>query len=896
MSRPLVTCILPTRNRRVFVGQAVRYFLRQDYPERELLVVDDGDDPVGDLVPENAWCRYLRLDRRYSVGEKRNRGCREARGELIAHWDDDDWQAADRLSRQVAALDERASQACGLADLLHYRVREGDAWRYRPLPGDPPWVAGCSLLYRRAAWAVTGFPDLTIGEDGAFVARLVARYGAAAVHQMHDGGWLLAVLHGTNTGAKRLADPRWTRASLDEAVARFAADRDFYVTLRTGGPTRPSAHNRGSTVTLVSDIAVYDGYGSMGEYLARGMLRAGADVELAPMRLDRAGLAPDTLRLLDRPGAAGDGPTLYSSWLRPQYERYARAPDLFVATMWESSRLPAGWPARLDRARAVVVPTSYVADVCRDSGVTAPVEVVPDGVDPAIYHLERRPPRETLTTLVVGTAIPRKNLDVAIAAWRSAFDGDPGARLLVKARFGAGRPTAGDPRITVVDDAEPTRGIAGWYRAADVLLALGNEGFGLPLVEGMATGLPVVALASEGQLDVCREAGDRVLAVPPARFHEVTEVGYGSCGVRGTPDPADVAARLRWVATHRDEARELGRSASQWAVRRRDVWGKGPAVLDVMERRLPVRRPLRRVRTLWVPSWGQRCGVAEYSRSLFRALPPGVTVTAEPPDDRGVRLLHLQHEDALVADSAATRVAERLRAPLIVTEHTVGDHPHPWERRADVLVAHTEGGAAALRRRCPDQRVVGLPHGCPAWFPARKRRRGRVIGTFGFVEPYKRLDAVLGIARQVPGAEVVLSSYPRREEEATALREAAAGLPVDWDPRFRPEDEVARLMAARCDVLVFWYADTPLHAASGAIRVGLATGIPVLASPTRWFADVREATYQPDDLVAGVRRLLEDDDLRADLSAAAREYCTAHSWRRVAKRHVELWDSVEKTP
>src|SRR5438094_9881235 len=98
----MVSCIMPTRNRRPLAAQAVAYFLRQDYPNRELIVVDDGDESVADLIPDDARVRYRYLDHRLSVGAKRNLACELSRGELIAHWDDDDWMAADRLSRQVA--------------------------------------------------------------------------------------------------------------------------------------------------------------------------------------------------------------------------------------------------------------------------------------------------------------------------------------------------------------------------------------------------------------------------------------------------------------------------------------------------------------------------------------------------------------------------------------------------------------------------------------------------------------------------------------------------------------------------------------------------------------------------------------------------------------------------
>jgi hypothetical protein len=43
---PLVSCIMPTANRRRFVPEAIRLFLAQDYLEKELVILDDGEDSV----------------------------------------------------------------------------------------------------------------------------------------------------------------------------------------------------------------------------------------------------------------------------------------------------------------------------------------------------------------------------------------------------------------------------------------------------------------------------------------------------------------------------------------------------------------------------------------------------------------------------------------------------------------------------------------------------------------------------------------------------------------------------------------------------------------------------------------------------------------------------------
>src|SRR5262249_55794825 len=101
---PLVSCIMPTYNRRRFIPQAIRNFLRQNYSNLELVIVDDGAESATDCMPADPCIRYFHLDRKLTIGAKRNIACTHARGDLIAHWDDDDWYASSRIRTQVDAL------------------------------------------------------------------------------------------------------------------------------------------------------------------------------------------------------------------------------------------------------------------------------------------------------------------------------------------------------------------------------------------------------------------------------------------------------------------------------------------------------------------------------------------------------------------------------------------------------------------------------------------------------------------------------------------------------------------------------------------------------------------------------------------------------------------------
>ncbi len=201
---PLVSCIMPTSDRREFVPQAIRNFLAQDYSPRELIVLDDGRDSVADLIPVHENIRYLRLDRKSSIGAKRNIACELARGELIAHWDDDDWMAPSWLRSQVTALQDQGADICGLDKVYFYAPEERRAWQY-VYDGQAPWVCGGTLCYRKDFWRGAPFADINVGEDNAFVwAPQTKRIATNPAQHLY-----VARVHTRNTSPKDTLNRRW---------------------------------------------------------------------------------------------------------------------------------------------------------------------------------------------------------------------------------------------------------------------------------------------------------------------------------------------------------------------------------------------------------------------------------------------------------------------------------------------------------------------------------------------------------------------------------------------------------------------------------------------------------------------------------------------------------------
>jgi glycosyltransferase involved in cell wall biosynthesis len=221
---------MPTNNRRPFVGQAIWYFLRQDYPHKELIVIDDGLDAIADLIPADERVRYVRLKQHQTIGAKRNLACQMSRGALVAHWDDDDWMSPRRLSIQVAHLLKHDADVCGARELLYYRPSAGEAWFYRYPDKARSWLAGGTLLYRRSAWTKSPFPEIDIGEDNAFV----WQFPPERLSAVPDSSFYVALIHPGNTSAKNLADPRWQKRPLEEVCGLLFPDREFYAALRNG--------------------------------------------------------------------------------------------------------------------------------------------------------------------------------------------------------------------------------------------------------------------------------------------------------------------------------------------------------------------------------------------------------------------------------------------------------------------------------------------------------------------------------------------------------------------------------------------------------------------------------------------------------------------------------------
>lgn len=217
---PLVTCIMLTPNRHPFVPRAITYFQRQDYANRELLILDDSAGSVEDLIPPDPRIRYVRLNQKLTAGQHRNLACELARGTLIAHWDDTGWIAPHRLAYQVSMLAQHNADLCGANRQIYYDPSADRAWLYTYPPDRGRfWVSGNTLLYRKSVWQRTPFAEITGGEDTRFIWSAEAQMLALPDHLICVG-----MLHNDGPGQPHRTGPHWQPHPIEEVHRLLGED------------------------------------------------------------------------------------------------------------------------------------------------------------------------------------------------------------------------------------------------------------------------------------------------------------------------------------------------------------------------------------------------------------------------------------------------------------------------------------------------------------------------------------------------------------------------------------------------------------------------------------------------------------------------------------------------
>jgi tetratricopeptide (TPR) repeat protein len=151
------------------------------------------------------------------------------------------------------------------------------------------------------------------------------------------------------------------------------------------------------------------------------------------------------------------------------------------------------------------------------------------------------------------------------------------------------------------------------------------------------------------------------------------------------------------------------------------------------------------------------------------------------------------------------------------------------------------------------------------------------------------------ILKAYPAAYLLMINADYPTPESLEYRERCRGLVrlLDIEGRVRLINEFLDIeetlfLLSACDAIVYAYQRTE-ESASGAVRLGLAAGRPVLVTPLPVFSDLSEIVYQlpgsePREIAQGILALLDDEGRKPEILQRQRDWVRANSWAAQATR------------
>ncbi|MGC9196056.1 MAG: glycosyltransferase [Syntrophobacteraceae bacterium] len=346
---------------------------------------------------------------------------------------------------------------------------------------------------------------------------------------------------------------------------------------------------------------IYHSLAGINRALCLGLLERGVNLSVIPYEPDE--FTPEKgsklAGILECVNASTNGnPVVHvrHKW-PPNFERPPHQGHLVLMQPWEYGRIPAEWVQPLSTmVDEIWTPSLHSKKSFVSSGVPAErVHVVPNGVNTDLFNPQaascKLPTSKNFKFLFVGGTIWRKGIDLLLAAYCDIFRRSHDVCLVIKDMgqdsFYRGQgfgemihrlqkePMA--PEIIYITQKMEERDIPGLITGCDCLVhPYRGEGFGLPVLEAMACGVPVITTEGGATDDFCPPRGVFLIGSKRVEFTPKNTRLAGGAGWVIEPDLNGLKNLMKEAFENRAMARQRALGLSEW-VRREYSW---PAVTE----------------------------------------------------------------------------------------------------------------------------------------------------------------------------------------------------------------------------------------------------------------------------------------------------------------------------
>lgn len=293
------------------------------------------------------------------------------------------------------------------------------------------------------------------------------------------------------------------------------------------------------------------------------------------------------------------------AWIRHQNPPKIEPPKgakWIIMQPWEYTQVRKDMLQTLSRADEVWVPSFHTRKAMIDSGIDFnKVQVIPNGINPDIFKPTGSkyflPTRKKLKFLFVGGTIYRKGFDLLLKAFVNSFNKSDDVCLVVKdtgndsfykgltseEAINSARSKYDSPEIIYIKDKLTESQMASLYRACDIIVApYRAESFCLPLLEGIACGLPAIATKGGASDDFLEEAFTKFISA------EKVSIGDSLDGAQLTgnafmlePSIEELQDALLYYYSNPGNITSMGAVASAYA---RSKWTWNKSTIKILRR------------------------------------------------------------------------------------------------------------------------------------------------------------------------------------------------------------------------------------------------------------------------------------------------------------------------
>jgi len=170
---PLVSVCTPTFNRRPFIPIMFECFRNQTYPKDriEWIIIDDGTDKIKDLVDSAniPQIKYFQVDKKMTLGAKRNLMHEKSTGAILVYMDDDDYYPPERIQHAVEKLQERKDVLVAGSSELYIYFKHIQKM-YQAGPYGPNHSTAGTFAFKRELLSMTRYNEnASLAEEAEFL-------------------------------------------------------------------------------------------------------------------------------------------------------------------------------------------------------------------------------------------------------------------------------------------------------------------------------------------------------------------------------------------------------------------------------------------------------------------------------------------------------------------------------------------------------------------------------------------------------------------------------------------------------------------------------------------------------------------------------------------------------